>query len=187
MTTLSKAAQNMVEKLRHALPRRPTQPESQHDDLDLRFSIAAIHYEQGQIGEAIVGLKSALAANARHADAHFLLGRIREDQDDGQAAEHEYRQAIRLEPGRLSYHLRLGAVLEKKGKTQAALKEYRIAVGLCPEDAEARFRLGAAFDGSGQLDAAIAEYQEALRIDPGLEDAAVCLAAAVKRRRALLQ
>ncbi len=132
MIALPKAAHDFVEKLRQALPRRPTEPESQNDDYDLRFSIAAIHYEQGHIGEAIIELKSALAANAQHADAHFLLGRIREDQDDCQAAEHEYRQAIRLEPDRLNYHLRLGAILEKKGKMKAALKEYRISDGPVP-------------------------------------------------------
>lgn len=187
MLTFPKAAQGIIDKLRQRIRRPSPVSERQQDDLDLRFSIAAIHYEQGQTGEAIIGLRSILAANPGHPVAHFLLGRIREDTDDCEAAEREYRQAIRLDPGKLNYRLRLGAVLEKRGRAKAAMKEYMTAVALCPDDAEAHFRLGAVLDGFGQAEAAIAHYREALLIDPGYSDAAICLDAAIKRRKALLR
>jgi len=127
-------------------------------------------------------LLKALELDSNLAEAHALLGAIRQDQDDWSAAEKELKRAIDLNPNawgvRWFYARYLAAIgrndeavveakrwLEVDPLSQSAIEFYRKATEMDPNYAPAHTNLARALVQKGMYDAAIAEFQKAMAID----------------------
>ena len=71
----------------------------------------------GQPDAAGRELQSVLSQAPGSAEAHYVLGAVREEQKDLNAAERAYRSALRYDPDLAEAHDRLGFVLGRLGRT----------------------------------------------------------------------
>lgn len=63
---------------------------------DARLPLGRALLDQDRVDEAITQFEAIVASNAKHARAHYHLGRAREKQGDPQAAHESYRRALEL-------------------------------------------------------------------------------------------
>jgi tetratricopeptide (TPR) repeat protein len=81
------AGSHLRAALNHAEPYLRQHP----DDEQLRYLVATIHLGLGQREEARTDLEQLLRASPDYADAHFLLGVLESDEDEGEARIHLLR------------------------------------------------------------------------------------------------
>lgn len=96
-----------------------------------------------------------------------------------EAADAEFRLALRKAPGEFWPNYYAGLCAHLRGEFQPALVSFSICVALAPASPECRFNRGLAHAALDQVDDAQQDFSEALRLDPRL-------AAAVYYQRALL-
>jgi serine/threonine-protein kinase len=113
-------------------------------DPDYAPAYAGLGLMQVNVGDSAAARRSAkraLALAPRLADAHMLLGMIRQNFDkDWKGAETALREAIRLNPGHAEAHHELSMLLMRLSRFDAALREGQLTVYLAP--ATPRFELG---------------------------------------------
>lgn len=123
--------------------------------------LAAGRYAEA--AEAFAGLAAADPNNVRAAmglgAAQLYLGRY-------DAAEKEFRRALRLAPELPDVHYHLGLTLFKRGVNAAASAELRRATELDPEHAAAFQVLGEALNQMGEPQEAIRALEQAVRLSP---------------------
>ncbi len=103
-------------------------------------------------------------AHANLAKTYYDLGRPAE-------AEHEYREALRINPGEPRYWTNLGAILGQAGSLPEAMACHIKALELNPNLVEAYTNRAFVLVRQQKLDAAIADYQRALALRPDDADA----------------
>lgn len=81
-----------------------------------------------------------------------------------QEAEHNLREALRLDPKLAQAHYRLGSVLEHRGQLQAAVPELKAAIQLDDKYAEPHIALAHIYNQLGQKEAAEEEVKIYLRL-----------------------
>ena len=99
--------------------------------------------EAGDLPRARGYIEAALARDPASAEAHFLLGLVREREKDFPAAAAAYTKAIEYAPRMAEAHDRLGFVLGQQGRTRDALLQFEQAVQLDPALFDAQYHLGA--------------------------------------------
>jgi tetratricopeptide (TPR) repeat protein len=122
---------------------------------------------------------AALALAPESPDAHAVMGDILIDASEPEAAEAEYRQALRGNGESSAMHTKLAEALRLQGKIDEAIAELREAIRLEPGSSRAYNGLGLALRGKRQETEAIAAYREAVRLEPDLADAHNGLAVAL--------
>lgn len=128
---------------------------------------------RGQFAQAADRLVQALALNPNLAEAHYLLGLIRQTDGRREAALVSFRRAAQLDPRHPAAPARICeletwfAIARESGFEQAAAL-CRQALVLAPGDAESHFHLGRNYAKRGNAAAAIASMRTALRFDPKL-------------------
>ncbi len=105
------------------------------------------------------------------AGGHFARGWLANVSGDFVTAEHEYSDAIRLEPNFAQAHNGLGNAYLNQERYDEARSEYRIALALDPGLAEAHVNLAIIHYQEGEIDQAIAENRAALALSPGIPEA----------------
>lgn len=114
------------------------------------------------------GLHSFAAAG----EATAWVGRgIQAEPGDSEAAEADYREALRLDPACCPAYVNLGALLSEMGRHDEALALYDEALLWCDASPLIHFNLAIALEDVLQFDAAVAEYERCLQLDPALADA----------------
>lgn len=78
----------------------------------------------GRLGDAAEALGKALAMSPRAADAHSMLGLVREAEGAHERALSAYTTALECEPSHYAARLNRGAVLLTLGQAEAALQEF---------------------------------------------------------------
>src|SRR5438874_7339423 len=121
---------------------------------------------QNRLPEARERFERAVALDPASADAHYMLGWVREQASDLAGAAAEYESALARAPGRAEVHDRLGFVRGEQGRTEEAVVRFREAVRLDPRLFDARYHLGATLWWTGDAAAALPELREAVRLDP---------------------
>jgi tetratricopeptide (TPR) repeat protein len=117
--------------------------------------------------KAVSILRAAIRLKSDDTYTRNLLGLVLCDgAHDYPAAESEFREAIRLNPGEAVTHQNLGVALRRQGKAAAAASAYREAIRLDPNSADAHDGLGTALHGQGMVAEAIGAYREAIRLAP---------------------
>lgn len=184
-------------------------------DLEMRFAptaagyggpdsdLARYYYEMAEksYGEdtildgALANCESAIEADPRFAEAHYLRGLILEEMEQLEEAIKAYRESLRLDPANEEVLITLkdaeeywanevkeNAIPESRlEKAQRlydentdldkALSNCEAAIKQDPTSAAAHDLRGLILDAIGRTDEAILSYREALRLDPNFKDA----------------
>lgn len=123
-------------------------------------------HEAGNVAAAAQLYRKILEVAPGYADAHYLLGRIAQDQGDAGAAMHHVRDAIRCNGQEAAFHKTLGEIYFGLGHWQEATVYLANAVERQPGDFESWNNLGCACEKLGRLAEATRHFQKALEIAP---------------------
>lgn len=111
-------------------------------------------------------LNQALVLNPNSGEAHAILGLLRQQQGNAQAAEQAYRQAIKLQPNSARAFRLYGRLRSRQGRNQEAMELLQKALNLDPFSVGVNFDVGRLYDLSGQFDEALDWYLRVLEIEP---------------------
>lgn len=126
--------------------------------------------QQGRFAEAAAELTQALGKNPKLAEAHYLMGMIRQERGDRELALASFRAALKMEPRHAGAQARLAEVLtyiaraRESGYAEAAAA-CRRALALNPADADSLFHLGWIEAAMGQHANAVIHYRGALQME----------------------
>ncbi|MBI2240816.1 MAG: tetratricopeptide repeat protein [Magnetospirillum gryphiswaldense] len=135
------------------------------------FTEAMRAYESGKPAEARRLARRLVEAAPHFGGAHYLLGLLALDQNQGKRAAGHLATAIAITPGQPTLHLAMGRALEISGETVEASLHFRTVLGLYPHHAEAHARLAHLLRQQGRDDEATAHCREAVNADPGHAEA----------------
>ncbi len=126
---------------------------------------------QGRFAEAGQKFVEALSIDPNLAEAHYLLGLVRQQEGRTDRAMQSFRAVLKIEPGHAAGQARVceleaGAAIGRETGYPAAIAACRRAVQLDPKDPEPHFHLGRTLAKSGDRLSAIRELNTALRLDP---------------------
>jgi protein O-mannosyl-transferase len=126
---------------------------------------------QGRTREAIAHFESAIAIDAKFAEAQTNLGNaLASDRRPEEALSH-FRAALAIDPASVETHLGLAGVLASLGQQQEARAQYQEAIRFNPQLAEAHAGYGTSLALTGDLDGAVRALTEAVRLNPDLVNA----------------
>lgn len=104
----------------------------------------------GRLSEAREKAQEAVDTAPEFADARMLLGRIRIEQGDYEAAIGELTKAVELEPKATGAHYLLGVAMERSGHTDLAIESYRHSYELDERNEAAAIAVGEVLAGAGR-------------------------------------
>ncbi len=145
---------------------------------DPRLSEARQALDAGNPGRAQLLLQEAIARKDS-GEARDLLGLSLRALGKDEEAEHEFREAVRIAPGRPEGWDHLAALCYQKGRTEEAIRSWTEAVNRSSTYAPARYNLGSVLMAAGRNEEAASRFREALKIDPGLIVARINLGVAL--------
>lgn len=130
------------------------------------LALLKVETAQGRAARARMRLESLVADRPDHPFAHGLLGEVLALTGEREAAVHEYREAVRLNPKWITPWLNWATVFlsEKKPAMAAQIVENGLKVN--PDSEELYMLLASAHSEEGQVDAAMAAYEAVLRLNP---------------------
>ncbi len=121
---------------------------------------------EGQTARAKTRLGSLLASRSDHPFAHGLLGEVLSLTGDREAAVHEYREAVRLNPKWMTPWLNWTTLLLSEKKPEMAAQIVEDGLKANPESEELYMLLASARSEQGQIDSAMAAYDTVLHLNP---------------------
>ncbi len=156
-------------------------------DADAVLRSAVQDHQAGRLSEAEAGYRQVLAVEPRQPDALHLLGLVRAQSGDPDAAIELIARAVKLRPKASDFQNNLGEVLRATGKMQAAEKRFAAAVRADGANVTARLNWGAALLDLKRPQAAERQFQKVLDRDPASAHALFNLAQALKAQDRLDQ
>jgi Flp pilus assembly protein TadD len=129
-------------------------------------AVAMLHFEGGQMREAIAHFRSSLALNPGSAPTRYNLGLALSAERRFEEAAEEFREAIRIDPAHAEAHNNLGAMFQVRGDLTQAVVHYRQAVQLRPDNTEALANLGQSLSRLGMRAEAAGSFRAALDLRP---------------------
>ena len=130
---------------------------------------------------ATAAWRRGVQLNRREGLAHRNLGTSFYQKRNLEKVRAAWREAIRLEPGDVTYpqiHYRVGEALAHRGVWNEAIKVYQGIVRLKPDDQKAKRSLmkahhnrGLSFFEKGKVDEAIKAFHLTLQLDPSYDPA----------------
>lgn len=126
---------------------------------------------RGLFHEAAEKFVQALALDPGLAEAHYLLGLVRQQDGRAESALRSFRAALKINPHFSRAQARVCELDTASARArdtgyEAALTSCRRAVQLDPADPEPRFHTGLIQAKLGNHEAAVQEYKTVLRLDP---------------------
>jgi Flp pilus assembly protein TadD len=155
------AAVSYLERARKAAP----------DDTAVLNALGLALAAAGKFADAAAAFRR-IAALQPSAAAHYNLGLALLNQQQVEAAEKAFREALRLDPEHARAQIQLAyALLQQARETElskipAAVEAFNRAVRLRPDDPDLRFNLAYALARARDDPGAAAEYRELLRLRP---------------------
>jgi tetratricopeptide (TPR) repeat protein len=129
------------------------------------YALGYTHFAQKQIGESIKALAKSLQLDLKNVEAHKILGRNLMIIGRFDAAQVEFEQAIRYQPGSAESHYNLGKLFSIQDNWEPARTAFEAALRIDPSYIEALDGLGFALEALGDDAGAVAKYQEAIRLN----------------------
>ncbi len=143
---------------------------------DATFPQALAFIQEGRLEQALLALRTLLAAEPDHAEAWYKHGNVLKDLNRPHEALASYQRALELEPRHAAAHCNRGVVVLSLGKPDNALREFRQAIEIDPHDAIAHYNCGVAEQTLHQSAAAFASYRKAIELNPQYAEAHFSLA-----------
>jgi tetratricopeptide (TPR) repeat protein len=129
------------------------------------YALGYSQFAQQKIGDSIKALARSLELDLTNAEAHKILGRVLMVIGRFDAAETEFRQAIKYKPDSAELHYNLGKLHSIQDNWEPARAAFEAAVRLDPSYAEAMDGLGLALEALGDDAAAVANYEKAVTLN----------------------
>jgi len=107
-----------------------------------------------------------LKVTPNNAEMHNGFANLLLRNNNFDAAEFHYTQALLLDPSLAKAHYNLAFVFHRKGRLSQAVSHYRRCLKLQPAHTDAHNNLGLALKSKGRLDEALHHFQKALDINP---------------------
>lgn len=126
----------------------------------------ALH-QSGRLGEAEVFYRRVLDRQPSYPAANHLLGLIRLQQGDADAAVGLISRAVHVRGNDPQYHCNLGVALNAAGQPGRAVASFERAIALQPGYADAHSNRGMALKQLGRPAEAVESYRQAIAIRPG--------------------
>lgn len=133
------ALKYVVNYYRQAIEENPDYFENYHkileiipDDYQANLQLAKAWERKGDLFQAIVFCKNAIASDSKKVEGHLFLGNLWVKLHNLGKACDSYRRAVGLAPNRWEYHQKLGETLEKMGKPDEAIAAYEKAIEIEP-------------------------------------------------------
>ncbi|HTZ57075.1 MAG TPA: tetratricopeptide repeat protein [Acidobacteriaceae bacterium] len=152
-----------------ANPPAGTPPARVYDAVGVWFA------QKGDLKCSVAAFNQALRLEPHSAEAHFDLGLVRQQQEENDAAIHEFQAALQYDPGLLQARCALGSVLPNAADAEA---EFRKALAANPQLVCALDGLAQVLLNGGRYDAALDYWRQAVRIQPDAPDLQFALATA---------
>jgi len=130
------------------------------------LAAAVTHHRAGRLDDAERIYRQVLAVVPNQPHALYLLGTLKGQRGQSDAAVELIGRAISLAPERALYHSNLGECLRMAGKPGPAVAACQRAIAIQPGLVMAHNNLGSALRDHGRLDEAAAAYLGALRLGP---------------------
>jgi len=156
-------AQRRVSDARYAYERATTLAPNEPEPL---LSLLRLEVADGQTARAKTRLNALLAARSDHPFAHGLLGEVLSLTGEREAAIHEYREAVRLNPRWMTPWLNWTTLFLSEKKPEVAVQVVEDGLKANPESEELYMLLASARSEQGQIDLALAAYDAVLRLNP---------------------
>ena len=127
--------------------------------------------EEGQIDQAILEFRQAVAIQPDFAQPHYALGFTLLQKGRLDEAIVELHTTAKLHPDDDQVHYNLAIALRQKGQMDQAILEFQKAVAIRPDFAEAQNNLGRCLLQQGRVDESIVPLRKALEIRPDYAEA----------------
>jgi predicted O-linked N-acetylglucosamine transferase (SPINDLY family) len=143
---------------------------------------AGARHRSGETGAAEQLYLDALAIDAQHPQALYLLGTLKAQTGSLQPAQLYLEQAVRQAPALVAARVNLGNVQQQLGKLDAAESCYRQALGIDARSADACFGLGRVLMARNDYAQAQVYFEQALACRPAFAPAHVQLGLALRHQ-----
>lgn len=131
-----------------------------------RLARAAAAAAAGAHQEALEHYHAALAADPANVDAMLGIGNEHLALSQYDAAEKEYRKALRLSANHPEVNYQLGLTLHRRGVYAGAAQQLRRVIEIDPEHVMAHIVMGEALNQAGDIDGAIDALETAVALNP---------------------
>lgn len=138
----------------------------QHDHFDALHLLGVLMHQRGKSMEALKLITSAVAINAKSADAYANQGRVFAALQRPSEALTSYERALALKPDYAEVLFDRGNILHKLNRTEEAIKSLDRAILLKPHYSDALHNRGVILQGLGQFCDAIKDYDRVISISP---------------------
>ena len=98
------------------------------------------HVSNEEYEKALLAYRTAVAADNRHYNAWYGLGKVYEKMGKNEVAEKHFRTAAKINPTNAVLVCCVGMVLEKQKDFEGALVQYNSAVKMAPKSSLSRFK-----------------------------------------------
>jgi len=132
---------------------------------DAAYMLGCEHERDGDLEEAALALRQALALRPDYVQAHADLGRVLAAKGKFKEARTAVEAGLQLDPSNHALRLYMGNIAMGEGQPAQALSQYEQALVLQPQAAEAHANRGRALHALGQFESAVVSLKTALSID----------------------
>jgi tetratricopeptide (TPR) repeat protein len=139
-------------------------------NIEVRYHLGRVRYQQNQFDQAIVAFKEVLKLDPGNVKAQDNLGLSLEAENQLDPAIVEYRKAIALDEAATVHseqpYLNLGSLLSKANKSGEASTLLIKAKEIDPKSSKIRYELGKTYFDLNRFEDARKEVEESVRLDP---------------------
>jgi tetratricopeptide (TPR) repeat protein len=128
-------------------------------------------HRAGRLDEAAEIYQAALEQDATNADACCLLGVVRNQQGEPEAAVELIERAVAMRPGVAGFHANLGLAWQSMGRLAESADEYGKALSVFPDDPAAHVNRGVVVRALGDKAQALQHFRRAAELNPRLAQA----------------
>jgi tetratricopeptide (TPR) repeat protein len=140
------------------------------DDIEARYHLGRVRYQQNQFDLAIMAFQEVLARDPENVKAQNNLGLSLEAKNQVDPAIAAYKKAIELDESAASRseqpYLNLGSLLAKSSRYEEAIPLLTKAAEIAPAQFKTHYELARAYFDSNRYDLARQQAEEAVQLDP---------------------
>lgn len=131
---------------------------------DEQYAAGFAAAQRGEFAAALPLLRSAVASDPRHVEAHYALGYCAAALGDFPDALHHYERAIALNPAHVQAHNNQGLILKASGRLKEAFDSFGRALAAAPDFAEALYNHAVVALELGHYAQALSDYDRFLTL-----------------------